>query len=134
MRTARSSREPRVSLRDWLRALLRDPLALELRGSALLSVAWYFLPKTGLSVDEAIDALIENGLPPSVDRHWLSLRLPAHAANLDRLACDGCAAATVRPAFCDERLHALCEGCPVSPRTAFVSARRSPSPIRVGEA
>jgi hypothetical protein len=41
----------------------------------------------------------------------LRLRLPARAAAFDRLACDGCRAATARPALCDGQLHILCESC-----------------------
>jgi|CZKU01.1.fsa_nt_gi hypothetical protein len=39
------------------------------------------------------------------------VRLPSGAASLDRLACEGCAAVTARPALCDDRLHVLCESC-----------------------
>lgn len=41
----------------------------------------------------------------------LSLRLPAGASSLDRLACAGCVATTARPVVCDDRLHVLCERC-----------------------
>lgn len=41
----------------------------------------------------------------------LSLRLPAGARALDRIACEGCPTTTARPALCDERLHVLCEEC-----------------------
>ncbi|CAG0957578.1 hypothetical protein MYXO_00570 [Myxococcaceae bacterium] len=41
----------------------------------------------------------------------LSLRLPANASSLDRLACSGCPSTTSRPAVCDDRLHVLCERC-----------------------
>lgn len=39
------------------------------------------------------------------------VRLPAGAASLDRTACAACGCATVRPALCDDALHALCETC-----------------------
>lgn len=41
----------------------------------------------------------------------LSLRLPARASALDHLCCEGCGEATPRPAFCDLRMHLLCEAC-----------------------
>jgi hypothetical protein len=41
----------------------------------------------------------------------VTLRLAAGAAALDGLACEGCALATGKPAFCDDRVHALCERC-----------------------
>jgi hypothetical protein len=41
----------------------------------------------------------------------LPLRLPAGAHGFDRLACEGCAGTTERPALCDEQLHILCETC-----------------------
>jgi hypothetical protein len=41
----------------------------------------------------------------------LLLRLPAGAHGFDRLACEGCAGTTERPALCDEQLHILCETC-----------------------
>jgi hypothetical protein len=41
----------------------------------------------------------------------LTVRLPAGAQALDRLACDGCAGTTAKPALCDDRLHVRCEVC-----------------------
>lgn len=41
----------------------------------------------------------------------LRVTLPGGAASLDRLACDGCAGSTLRPALCDDALHVLCERC-----------------------
>ncbi len=41
----------------------------------------------------------------------LWLRLAPGAAALDQLACAACAAATARPAVCDDGLHILCEIC-----------------------
>jgi hypothetical protein len=39
------------------------------------------------------------------------LRLPAGSQAFDALACAGCSGATSRPAFCDDRMHVLCEEC-----------------------
>lgn len=38
-------------------------------------------------------------------------RLPTGAHELDRIPCEGCDRATLRPAFCDDRMHLLCEVC-----------------------
>lgn len=41
----------------------------------------------------------------------ITLRVPAGAHAVDRIACEGCGAPTARPAACDDRLHLLCEVC-----------------------
>lgn len=41
----------------------------------------------------------------------LTMRLPAMARGLDRVACEGCGEPAPRPALCDEQLHILCEVC-----------------------
>jgi hypothetical protein len=41
----------------------------------------------------------------------LTLVLPAGAASLDQLGCEGCRGSTAHPALCDARLHLLCEAC-----------------------
>lgn len=41
----------------------------------------------------------------------LRVTLPGGATALDRIRCDGCAGSTLRPALCDDALHALCERC-----------------------
>jgi hypothetical protein len=41
----------------------------------------------------------------------LVLQIPADTRHLDRLPCAGCAQTTLRPVFCDDHLHVLCEAC-----------------------
>ncbi len=41
----------------------------------------------------------------------LVLQIPADTRQIDRLPCAGCAQTTLRPVFCDDRLHVLCEAC-----------------------
>jgi hypothetical protein len=41
----------------------------------------------------------------------LVLQIPADTRQLDRLPCAGCAQTTLRPVFCDDLLHVLCEAC-----------------------
>ncbi len=41
----------------------------------------------------------------------LVLQIPADTRQLDRLPCASCAQTTLRPVFCDDRLHMLCEAC-----------------------
>jgi hypothetical protein len=45
------------------------------------------------------------------DARELSLALPAGAAELDALVCDGCRGPSRSPALCDDRLHVLCDRC-----------------------
>lgn len=45
------------------------------------------------------------------DSRELTLRLPARAGALDTLTCEGCGEPTARPAFCDQKLHIVCEAC-----------------------
>ena len=41
----------------------------------------------------------------------ITLRVPAGAHAVDKMACEGCGAATGKPAACDEKMHLLCEAC-----------------------
>jgi hypothetical protein len=49
----------------------------------------------------------------------LTLVLPAGAASLDQLGCEGCHGATAHPALCDAQLHLLCETCAPSAQGRF---------------
>lgn len=41
----------------------------------------------------------------------ITLRVPSGAHEVDKLACEACAAATGKPAACDDTMHLLCERC-----------------------
>jgi hypothetical protein len=56
-------------------------------------------------------ALVSVRLRRRKEARDIVLRVPAGAANVDKLSCEGCGAATGRPAACDERMHLLCEAC-----------------------
>jgi hypothetical protein len=56
-------------------------------------------------------AVVDLRLRRRKESRALRLRLPPGAQLLDRLACDGCAGSTARPALCDDRLHLLCADC-----------------------
>jgi hypothetical protein len=65
------------------------------------AVAWAELPA----------ALVSVRLRRRKASRAFTLRVPAGAQSVDKLACEGCGAATGRPAACDELLHLLCEAC-----------------------
>ncbi|MFT3771855.1 MAG: SNF2-related protein [Minicystis sp.] len=69
--------------------------------ATLAAVVWAELPALNVAVK-----LRRRKLSRSI-----VLRVPAFAHAVDRLACEGCGAATAKPAACDERLHLLCEVC-----------------------
>jgi hypothetical protein len=54
------------------------------------------------------------------------LVLPAGAASLDQLGCEGCRGSTAHPALCDARLHLLCEACAPSAQGRFACPACAP--------
>jgi hypothetical protein len=63
------------------------------------------------AVTEVPAALVQVRLRRRKEAREIVLRVPAGAQSVDRVACEGCGAATGKPAACDERMHLLCEAC-----------------------
>jgi hypothetical protein len=79
---------------------LGERYAVRVRAS-LAAVVWTEVPAAVVAVK----------LRRRKEAREITLRVPAGAHAVDRLACEGCGAATARPAACDDRMHLLCEGC-----------------------
>ncbi len=89
-----------VAERDKKLRDLGERYAVRVRAS-LAAVAWAELPA----------ALVAVKLRRRKETRDITLRVPAQAHAVDRLACEGCGAPTGKPAACDDRLHLLCEAC-----------------------
>jgi hypothetical protein len=89
-----------VAERDRKLLDLRARFAVSVRASPA-ALAWIEVPATEVAVT----------LRRRKGARDITLRVPAGASSVDRIACEGCGAPTSRPAACDERLHLLCEAC-----------------------
>jgi hypothetical protein len=97
-----------VAERDKKLRDLRERFAVKVRAS-LAAVAWAEVPAARVTVK----------LRRRKETREITLCVPAGAGTVDGLACEGCGAATGKPAACDERLHLLCEECAPSAQGRF---------------
>lgn len=89
-----------IAERDKKLRDLGERFAVRVRAS-LAAAAWVELPAAQVTMK----------LRRRKETREISLRVPSFAQTADRLACEGCGAATAKPAACDDRLHLLCQAC-----------------------
>jgi hypothetical protein len=94
-----------VTERDKKLRDLSERFAAQVRAQ-MAAAAWVEIPSASVGVR----------LRRRKESRDIALHVPAGAQSASKLACEGCGAATGKPAACDERLHLLCERCAPNPQ------------------